>query len=267
MDELVRVGGQALGDGVLMRSKNYWAIARDGGSIEWGFYRPLTDRYPKLNVFLLRSIAAMAEGFVFAFKAQARSRGPTKRFYLWIAAYAALALLLAIAEEIWFSNSLAAHLAFLLLSFAGAVFAISRGLPGDVWSYHGAEHKAVNAYEAGIRFGSASLVQKFSRVHPRCGTNLIGLLLLSSPFYLILDGIDPPFWFAAVYGIAAPALAVEVFRHAARTPASRSSRALLFAGTFVQRYITTKEPSDAQIEVAMRALNVVLDLQTADSER
>ncbi len=267
MSEPIRIGGQALGDGVLMRSKNYWAIARDDGSVEWGFYRSLVERYPKLDVFLLRSVIALVEGVAFAFKAQARSHPVAKRLYFWIALYVALVAPLAIAEEIWFPDDFAVHAVFLLLSFAGAIFFVGRGLPGDVWAYHGAEHKAVNAYEAGVRNAPPSLIQKFSRVHPRCGTNLIGILFLSSMFYAVLDGVDPPIWFAAVYGIAAPALAIEVFRHAARAPASRSSRALLFAGTLVQRCITTREPTDAQVEVAMRALNAVLDLQAAASER
>ncbi len=130
-----------------------------------------------------------------------------------------------------------------------------------VYQYHGAEHKTVFAFESGDPLTPAA-VQKHSTYHPRCGTSfLMTVLLISIVFYTLI----PVTTFWARFGIRIALLPViagvsyEIIRYAAK------HRGSLFAlitapGLWLQR-ITTQPPSDDQVECAIRALDEAMALE------
>jgi len=130
-----------------------------------------------------------------------------------------------------------------------------------VYQYHGAEHKTVFAFESGDPLTPAA-VQKYSTYHPRCGTSfLMTVLLISIVFYTLIPVTT--FWARFAIRIALlPVIAgvsYEIIRYAAK------HRGSLFAlmtapGLWLQR-ITTQPPSDDQVECAIRALDEAMELE------
>jgi uncharacterized protein YqhQ len=130
-----------------------------------------------------------------------------------------------------------------------------------VYQYHGAEHKTVFAFESGDPLTPAA-VQKYSTYHPRCGTSfLMTVLLISIVFYTVIPVTT--FWARFAIRIALlPVIAgvsYEIIRYAAK------HRGSLFAlmtapGLWLQR-ITTQPPSDDQVECAIRALDEAMELE------
>lgn len=153
--------------------------------------------------------------------------------------------------------------------FIGYIYLISL-IPdiGRVFEYHGAEHKAIHAYENGA-LDNLDNVACMSRVHPRCGTTF---LLFVICFSIILQAICVPFFvqLASLQGVLAKhaaavgfklllvapisALAYELVRFAARLPEGFASFLLQAPGLALQR-LTTREPHRDQLEVAMQALS------------
>jgi uncharacterized protein YqhQ len=136
-----------------------------------------------------------------------------------------------------------------------------------VFAYHGAEHKVVNAYEAGVPLEVES-VKKYSTAHARCGTAFLFIVLIVSIFVFALVG-QPTLWIRILSRIALiPVIAVisyEIMKFGAGHMNNPVVRVLLAPGLLLQA-ITTREPDDSQIEAAISALNEVIKIdQTADS--
>lgn len=128
-----------------------------------------------------------------------------------------------------------------------------------VFGYHGAEHKAVNAYEAGAPLTVES-VRTFSVIHPRCGTSFLAIIvLISFVVFLFLGGL--PFWVKLLSRIALvpviAALAYELLRLSA-THYHRSWVRTLIAPSLYLQQLTTREPDENMIAVAIAALLPVL---------
>lgn len=149
--------------------------------------------------------------------------------------------------------------------FVGYVWAIGF-LPdmARVFQYHGAEHKAINCYEAGWAL-EVPLVRRASRIHPRCGTNFLFLVVLVSVvIFSAVTGFTgrPPFLErVAVHLLILPLVAgaaYELIRAAGRPSAPIWVRWLARPGMWLQN-LTTREPDDSQIEVAIAALRAVLE--------
>lgn len=136
-----------------------------------------------------------------------------------------------------------------------------------VFAYHGAEHKVVNAYEAGVPLEVES-VKKYSTAHARCGTAFLFIVLIVAIFVFALVP-QPTLWIRIVSRIALiPVIAVisyEIMKFGASHIKNRVVRILLAPGLLLQA-ITTREPDDSQIEAAISALNEVIKIdQAADS--
>jgi uncharacterized protein YqhQ len=136
-----------------------------------------------------------------------------------------------------------------------------------VFAYHGAEHKVVNAYEAGVPLEVES-VKKYSTAHARCGTAFLFIVLIVSIFVFALVG-QPTLWIRILSRIALiPVIAVisyEIMKFGAGHMNNPVVRVLLAPGLLLQT-ITTREPDDSQIEAAISALNEVIEIdKTADS--
>ena len=136
-----------------------------------------------------------------------------------------------------------------------------------VFAYHGAEHKVVNAYEAGVPL-EIEVVKRYSTAHARCGTAFLFIVLIVATFVFALVG-QPTLWIRILSRIALiPVIAVisyEIMKFGASHIDNPIVRILLAPGLLLQA-ITTREPDDSQIEAAISALNEVIKIdQAADS--
>jgi len=136
-----------------------------------------------------------------------------------------------------------------------------------VFAYHGAEHKVVNAYEAGIPL-EVEAVKDYSTAHARCGTAFMFIVLIIAIFVFALLG-RPALWISIVSRIVLiPVIAIigyEIMKFGAGHITNRIVRILLAPGLMLQA-MTTKEPDDSQLEAAISALNEVIEIdQAADS--
>ena len=159
-------------------------------------------------------------------------------------------------------NALAASVATGLVVFALGIGAMRLGMGKAVWRYHGAEHKAVNAYEGGADLSDLEQVAHFSRVHDRCGSNLAVIALMPHSCQLFRPA-DLPVVLGGIYSLFVIAVALEFFRLIGRQAhVSRASRVVLAGGRALQRSVTTAEPGPEHLE-ARDALRRVLDLRLA----
>jgi uncharacterized protein YqhQ len=134
-----------------------------------------------------------------------------------------------------------------------------------VFAYHGAEHKVVNAYEAGVPLDVES-VKNYSTAHARCGTAFLFIVLIIAIFVFALVG-QPDLWIRILSRIALipviAAISYEFMKFGAGHINNPIIRILLAPGLLLQS-ITTREPDDSQIEAAIAALNEVISMdQTA----
>ncbi len=133
-----------------------------------------------------------------------------------------------------------------------------------VFAYHGAEHKVVNAYEAGIPLEVES-VKNHSTAHARCGTAFIFIVLIIAIFVFALLG-RPTLWISIVSRIVLiPVIAIiayEIMKLGAAHIDNRIVRILLAPGLMLQA-MTTKEPDDSQLEAAISALKEAVEIDKA----
>jgi uncharacterized protein YqhQ len=287
---MANVGGQAVLEGVMMRGPSNWAVAvrRPDGRIS-EVHHPVVSvaaRRRWLRVPVVRGIVALGESLAIGFRAlavsgqyAATSEGEDDASTelgtgaIVVAFVIALAFSLALFKV---SPSLITYLfdvhgtAFVLLEGAikvailvGYLFAIS--LVPDlrrVFEYHAAEHKAINAYEAGDPL-TPEVVQRHSLIHVRCGTAFLLWVMLVSIFVFIPFGRLPLPQLIISRVLAFPliaGLAYEVIRLAGKYGHNPIVRAVLAPGLWLQR-LTTREPSLDQIAVSIAALETVLRLE------
>lgn len=130
----------------------------------------------------------------------------------------------------------------------------------QVFAYHGAEHKVVNAYEAGLSL-EVDAVKGEGTAHARCGTSFLFVVLIISIFAFALTGINSPWQMVVSRLVLLPliaALSYEIIYLGARHMDNVFVRAVLAPGMWLQA-LTTREPDDGQIEVALSALNAVVE--------
>jgi uncharacterized protein YqhQ len=127
----------------------------------------------------------------------------------------------------------------------------------ELAEYHGAEHMSIGAYEHG---------EQRAKEHERCGSHLVGPLLLATAAGNVLASQAPPRFRGparAVASLGAVAAATELFGWMVRNPDRSLSRALARPGHELQHRIATAEPSPEQLEVADAALRACLDLESS----
>jgi uncharacterized protein YqhQ len=256
----VRAGGQALADGVLMRTERAWAIARIDGTLEVG----AVPENPWAAIPILRVLRGLggalklgvARGMLRRGSGQgervARSRRANGRFLAaLLVAEGAVAVL-----GLWLSRFDVPRWGTALLTLLPwiAVLSVMRLATGpSLWRFHGAEHKAVAGHERGIDLGDTEAVLACPRVHDRCGTNLVFLLAVASLAMATLPSTLQVPMFLVTLGAT-----VELVSLAARRPRFLGSRAMLWGGKLLQRVVTTAEPTAAEQAVACRSLTAAL---------
>ena len=134
-----------------------------------------------------------------------------------------------------------------------------------VFQYHGAEHKAINTLEAGLPMTVENAVQA-SRIHPRCGTNFIFIVLITSivvfsvvPRHAFSEGLGPVLTTVGLRLLLLPVvagIAFEILKWAGSNRDKAWAQALIAPGLWTQ-YLTTRVPDESQIEVAIAALDAV----------
>jgi len=259
----LRVGGMAFGNGVLMRSPRFWAWARADGTLMDGHLYTLLDKHRWLRAPLLRSFVVFAEMISLSILIHRRN-GLRRGVFL----LACLGLCVVVSISLDFlmplinSNLLLANILLEVLVLGFGLLALRQGLGKTVWRYHGAEHKAVNAYEGGADLRDTKAVMSYGRVHDRCGTNLVVIMSLLLVFcYLPVGGLAMGQLFGTIYSVLVIGVSLEFFRLLTRRPKSSVSRVLLAGGRALQRCVTTREPGSEHVELACRALRRVVELE------
>jgi uncharacterized protein YqhQ len=287
------VGGQAVLEGVMMRGPGNWAVAVRTPSGEIAQVSKSIDsamaRHRVFRLPVVRGVIALGESLAIGFRALAIS-----------ANYAAQeegkeseevetelsrgALIFAFAVAIGFAVMLfkvtPGLLTELLPIRSTGSFVIVEGLirvsifiaylslisllPDlrRVFQYHAAEHKAINAYEAGEEL-EPEVVQRYSLIHPRCGTAFLLWVMVIAVFVFAFFGRPHWYWLIAERILLLPfiaGIAYELIRFAGKHSSNRVLMALLAPGMWLQR-LTTREPSLDQLEVSIRALREVLHLE------
>ncbi len=281
-DRRLPIGGQAVIEGVLMKGPDRWGLSvrKPDGAIEsetWGG-SSRTKRLPwKLPV--LRGVVSMVEMMSVGFKALNRSAQiavgeeetiTVKEIVLStvvaliavVGLFIALPLWLAdVAVQLWGLTALGRNVAEGVirgLVFLGYVALI--GLWGEirqVFRYHGAEHKTIHAYESGADMTPES-IQRCSRIHPRCGTSFLLIVVLVSIVVFSAVGQGTLLWRIGSRILLLPVVigvSYEIIKGASR--AGVIGR-ILMAPAMSFQYLTTREPTLGQIEVALCALETAL---------
>lgn len=277
------MGGQAVMEGVMMRGYRSWAVAvrTPEGDVELQVHDAprWAERYARIP--LLRGVMALAESLALGFKALAwsanrqvpeeerLSKGAmTGTIVVAVALFTGLFILIPAfgargldrwvpLEGFWLH---AAEGTLRLGLFIGYLVLIGRLRDVKrVFEYHGAEHKAIAAYENGVEVTPES-AQRFTTEHVRCGTNfLLTVLLITIVVYAFVGRPDWPLLITSrVLLIPVIAgIAYEVIRFAARHMDSRVMRVLMRPGLALQQ-LTTREPTLDQLEVAIASLRAVM---------
>ena len=277
------VGGQAVIEGVMMRGpKDVATAVRDPNGriqVETHPVSSIADRYPILKKPMLRGTVSLVESLVLGLRSlsySAKMAGDedeqltdkemagTIIFALVLASILFIAIPTGAAKFFHFITDDPVFLnlmeGFLRLAiFLAYIGGISRMKDiRRVFQYHGAEHKTIHCYEAGLPLTVAN-VQRFSRLHPRCGTNFLLIVMLVSIFVYAFLG-----WPSLVERIVSRILLLpvvagisyELIRFAGRTTNPVALK-LIKPGLWLQ-YLTTRPPQDDMVEVAIESLKAVL---------
>lgn len=308
------VGGQAVIEGVMMRSPHALAIAvrKPNGqvAVKEDVWRSLSNRFGFLKWPLIRGSVVFVETLINGLQAlsfsanqameeeKQKGKGDGKltswALSLVMAAAFGIGILFFVVlphyltgflgqffgrdlgvESLWF------HLidgVIKVVFFISYIYAIS--FMKDIqriFEYHGAEHKSIYAYEAGEEL-TVSNAQKYSTLHPRCGTAFLLIVFLISivlfsfvfPFLPTFPSLGKGLTNLIYVGIKLPllfpiaGLAYEVIKLSGRKPDHPILKVVIAPGLWLQR-LTTRPPNDAQVEIALRALQGALRLESGQT--
>jgi len=282
-------GGQAVMEGVMMRGEREWAVsvrAPGGAIVQQRAALPAGYRSRWLKLPLLRGLISLADSLDLGMRAllwsgdvalgedeDVRMTGPL--------AWGTVALALALGVGLFFllptflagladsairSNLMSNLVEGLIRLAIFLVYLVAVGRMPDiqrVFAYHGAEHKTINAYEAGAEL-TPEAVSAYSRVHTRCGTGFMLLVLLIFVVVATLLGRPSlPVRIASriVLIPVVAGIAYEIVRFSARRyDRSPVVRAIMAPGLALQN-LTTREPSLDMLEVAIASLTAVLEAE------
>jgi uncharacterized protein YqhQ len=261
----LRLGGMALRNGLLIHGPTAWAVAArtpDGRIEVASGPKPVFVRGRLGRVPLVRGPLRLAEAF--AVIPLARRRLPSARLPFEdprVLATAAGAAALSAGLRRLRPTSVGREA---LVSTLGLVPALAALRDHDLARYHGVEHKAIGAYERGSSDPATA-----PKEHDRCGSNLIApLLLLSAAGQIVVDRLleRPTNAARAAAGLGSVSGAVELFAYADRRPGSPLGRAIHATGHEIQRLVSTREPTPAQLEVGRVALAEILRAEGGEPE-
>jgi uncharacterized protein YqhQ len=283
------IGGQAVLEGVMMRGPSNWSLAvrKPDGEIAQvnREINSVMARHRFFRLPIIRGVIALGESLAIGFRAlaisanyAAQEEGDDEEVSTEIGRGA---LIFAFAIAIGFALLLFKVTPALVTSWlpieTTGTFVVVEGLirvtlfilylvlisflPDlrRVFQYHAAEHKAINAYEAGDELEPAT-VQRYSLIHPRCGTAFLLWVMVIAIFVFAFFGQPVWYWLITSRILLLPVIAgiaYELIRFAGKHTDNRFLMTLLAPGLWLQR-LTTREPTLDQLEVSIRALKDVL---------
>jgi uncharacterized protein YqhQ len=286
------LGGQAVLEGVMMRGVENWAVAvrkpagdAPLGEIEVSAFplRSVLKRHRVLRAPILRGVVALGGSLAIGFRAlevsanaqlppgeeEEISRGMwAGTVFVALAFAVVLFFLIPVGLTSLIKHQLGSSFLFWLVEggvrtaiFLGYLLLLSRAKDlRRVFEYHGAEHKTISCYEAELEL-TPSNCARFSRLHPRCGTSFLLIVMIVAIFVFAPIGLPAWYWLVATRILGVPVIAgvsFEVIKFAGRNRRRRWVRALMWPGMKLQ-LLTTREPDESQLEVAIAALRAVLD--------
>ncbi|MGM0366159.1 MAG: DUF1385 domain-containing protein [Actinomycetota bacterium] len=288
-----QIGGQAVIEGVMMKSRHFWSLAvrKPDKEISASVYRlkPLEEKHPFLGWVFVRGIVSLVETMALGFKALSFSVNESTD------------------EEIVFSKKEMAISIILAVIFAVGIFFVLPTLIGRTFSerfpnafvynllegliriglflayiaiissikdvkrlfqYHGAEHKTIQAYEMGQELVPGN-IRRFSRLHLRCGTSFLLIVMVVAIFVFALMGKPPMMLRIALRIVLIPVIAgisYELIKIAGRFSRYKIVNIIFYPGLLLQK-MTTREPDDGQLEVAVKSFLKVLEAEEALQEK
>ncbi|HLM33445.1 MAG TPA: DUF1385 domain-containing protein [Gaiellaceae bacterium] len=287
------IGGQAVLEGVMMRSPTAWSVAvrKPNGQIA-EVNRPVSSallEHRWLRIPIIRGVVALGESLAIGFRALAISANYAAQdedaaegdiqtelskgqliFAFGIAIGFAL-LLFKVSPALitsWLpieDNGLFVVVEGLIRVAIFVLYLVILSLLPDlrrVFQYHAAEHKVINAHEAGEELVPEK-VAPYSLLHVRCGTAFLLYVMVVAIFVFAFVGQPTWYWLIASRILLLPliaGIAYEIIRFAGKNATNPALRGLLAPGMWLQR-LTTREPTLDQIEVSIRALKEVLRLE------
>jgi uncharacterized protein YqhQ len=282
------VGGQAVLEGVMMRTPSNWAVAvrKPDGEIAQ-VCKVITSPMAKRRIYrlpVIRGVIALGESLAIGFRALAISANyaaqtedgeedvELSRGQIIFAFAIAIGFALALFKvgPALITNQIGIETTQLFVVIEGLIrvgifilYLVLISLLPDLrrlFQYHAAEHKAINAYEAGEEL-TPERVDRYSLIHPRCGTAFLLWVMVIAIFVFAFFGQPAWYWLIASRILMLPViagLAYELIRFAGKHQGNTLVMALLAPGLWLQR-LTTRKPSLDQIEVSIRALKEVLE--------
>ena len=282
------VGGQAVMEGVMMRGVSTWAVAmrKPDGEIDIQSF-PLvswTKRHRALRWPVIRGVVALVESLNIGFKAlglSANAQLPEEEEpisgAMWIGTIV-VALLFAVGLFFvvpvgltsLFKDQLGSAFLFWLVEgivrtaiFLGYIVLIARLRDlRRVFEFHGAEHKTISCYEAGLPLTPEN-AQRFSRLHPRCGTSFLLIVMIVAIFVFAPIGLPAWYLLLASRILGVPLIAgvsFEIIKWAGRNRRKGWVQRLMWPGMQLQK-LTTREPDHEQLAVAIAAMDAVLAVE------
>ena len=287
---MAAIGGQAVLEGVMMRSPSSWAVAvrKPDGEIA-RVSRPVSSPMARHRIYrlpVLRGVIALGEALSIGFRALAISAqyasheegedgevqteiGRGQLIFAFAIAIGVAIMLFKVGPAL-ITSRLGLHTTGTFVVVEGLIrvsifvlyLVLISFLPDlrRVFQYHAAEHKAINAYEAGEEL-TPERVQRFSLIHVRCGTAFLLWVMVIAIFVFAFFGRPAWYWLIATRILLLPViagLAYELIRFAGKHASNRLLMMMLAPGLWLQR-LTTREPTLDQLEVSIRALEEVLD--------
>jgi uncharacterized protein YqhQ len=284
------IGGQAVLEGVMMRGPSNWSLAvrkPDGEIAELNHeIHSVMLRHRFFRLPIIRGVVALGESLAIGFRAlaisanyAAQEEGDDEEVSTEIGRGALIfAFVIAIGFAVLLFKVTPALLTNWLPIETTGLFVVVEGLirvtifilylvlisflPDlkRVFQYHAAEHKAINAYEAGDEL-TPDRVQHYSLIHPRCGTAFLLWVMVIAIFVFAFFGQPVWYWLIVSRILLLPVIAgiaYELIRFAGKHTGNPVLMTLLAPGLWLQR-LTTREPSLDQLEVSISALKNVLE--------
>lgn len=285
------IGGQAVIEGVMMKSPSNWTVAVRGQKGDIHLKKERLRPLPKgLKLPLLRGVVALFQALVLGVKAIEFSASKAYEdeseeqlsklsititmgvsFLLGIGLFILLPLyatklfglvVASVAKSSFLFNLTDGIIRVLIFLLYVGLIGIWKEM-ARIFMYHGAEHKVIHAYEAGKELTLES-VRAYSPLHPRCGTSFLMIVMVVS---ILIFSFIPQYW-PFIYKFLARVVLIpliagtsfELLKLSAKWKDNAFMNLMIQPGLLLQR-LTTREPDDAQLEVAISALREVLVLE------
>ena len=288
-NERYQVGGQAVIEGVMMRSKHFWALAvrKPDKTIYTKLFNDvsLTNKNKVLGFMFIRGIIALIESMTLGFKALSYSiNEATEEEIKFSKREMTIAVIIAVVFAVgvffilptiigrsfseFFPNAIVYNLleGLIRIGFFFAYILLVSQIKDikRVFQYHGAEHKTIQAYENDEELKPEN-VRKYSTMHVRCGTSFLLIVMIVALLIFALLGKQPMIWRIISRILLIPVIAgisYELIRLAGKFSKYKVVNILFYPGLLIQK-ITTKEPDNDQIEVAISSFKKVIEAEKA----